>query len=249
MQQHFEKFVLLIAASLFGEFHAALHSGFTTCKTKDADFNSCLNKAIENGVKFIKNGLKEYNLRPLDPFKYPSMKIGVGAGAVNLEQNYKDITVTGFSGLTVLNANMDFDKKKLTFSTAVPLLTQKATYNIDGKILMLPVRGTGPSTLQLQNSFSNHTLDFQEQTKDGIVYYKPTKYTIKISTEHANFNFENLFDGNKLLGDNINKVVNQEWKLIFLDVRDGFQEAFGQIFLDYAKRIFEKVPMKEIFLE
>lgn len=61
------------------------------------------------------------------------------------------------------------------------------------------------------------------------------------------FNFENLFDGDKALGDNINHVVNDNWKDVFLDVKSSYEEAFAKIFFAIFSNFLAKVPISEIF--
>lgn len=62
------------------------------------------------------------------------------------------------------------------------------------------------------------------------------------------FNFENLFNGDKRLGDEINKVLNENWDSIYNDVRSSYDESFGLIFKDIANRIFNRVPFNDLFL-
>lgn len=47
--------------------------------------------------------------------------------------------------------SFDFDKKVATFDIIVPEVVLKSDYEINGKILLLPVYGKGLSTIQLSN--------------------------------------------------------------------------------------------------
>ncbi|XP_050316088.1 protein takeout-like [Anthonomus grandis grandis] len=235
---------VLIEESLQG-----LNSGFPTCKVNEPEFQACLDKAIEGGIKFLKKGLPGYNLAALEPFTLPSLQIGAGEGAVHLVQNYKDVMIHGFTDVIVNNSHVDLEKKTLSFSTFHPRLSQNSEYDINGKILVLPVRGKGPSFLTLENLFSNHVLQFDETQKDGKTYWVPKDYSLKMYPNHATYKFDNLFDGNKLLGDNINELINKEWMTIFEDVGQGYAAAYAKIFLSYAKKIFGKAPINEIFMK
>jgi hypothetical protein len=37
--------------------------------------------------------------------------------------------------------------------------------------------------------------------------------------------------------------------MLFKELQSSFEKAFGEVFLDYAKGIFDKVPYNRIFLE
>lgn len=63
------------------------------------------------------------------------------------------------------------------------------------------------------------------------------------------FKFDNLFNGDKKLGDEINKVLNENWESLFNDVKAGYDESFALIFKDLANRVFNRVPFNEIFID
>lgn len=58
----------------------------------------------------------------------------------------------------------------------------------------------------------------------------------------------NLFNGDKALGDNMNKFLNDNWNDIYTELKPSIEGAFGAIFEIYAKRILERVQFKNIFL-
>ncbi|PSN54018.1 hypothetical protein C0J52_10172 [Blattella germanica] len=49
--------------------------------------------------------------------------------------------------------------------------------------------------------------------------------------------------------DNTNKVLNENWKAFWEELRPSFEETFGAIFSQLAKKVFDKVPSQEIFLD
>jgi hypothetical protein len=50
-------------------------------------------------------------------------------------------------------------------------------------------------------------------------------------------------------GDNTNKVLNENWKEFFEELRPTLHDTFGSAFLKLANTLFHKVPENEIFLE
>lgn len=63
------------------------------------------------------------------------------------------------------------------------------------------------------------------------------------------FNYENLFDGNKLLGDNVNKVLNDEWEAVYKDVGRNYETSFARFCIRVTKAVFSNIPAKKLFLE
>lgn len=85
--------------------------------------------------------------------------------------------------------------------------------------------------------------------KKGKKYMKIVDYKVSIVPERMVFKFDNLFNGNQRLGDEINRVVNENWDAVFNDVKANYDESFGLIFKDLANRVFGRVPFDEIFLK
>ncbi|XP_066255887.1 protein takeout-like [Euwallacea similis] len=221
---------------------------FPTCKLQNSDFETCLSSAIEEAVRMAKNGLPEYNIPPIDPIKLPALSVAAGSGVVEVAQDYEDIIVFGFSNFKINESHVDLEKKSLEFWTIHPEIIQKAKYRVNGKILMLPVYGNGDCSLSIVNSYTRHLIKFEETKKGDSIYFTPTSYRVNMIPEHASYVFKNLFDGNKLLGDNINKAINQEWRALFDEVGAGYQKEYAELFLEFTKNVFEKHPVKDIFL-
>jgi len=49
-------------------------------------------------------------------------------------------------------------------------------------------------------------------------------------------------------GENVNNIINQNWELIFEEMKGPFEEAFGTVFQEITNRVFNKVPFDDVFL-
>ena len=99
------------------------------------------------------------------------------------------------------------------------------------------------------NTKINHTLIGEPFERKGKTFLKWVNYTVTLRPEIVQFNFANLFNGDNRLGDEINRVLNENWDAVFGDVRAGYEKSFGIIFQDLANRVFTRVPTKDIFLD
>ena len=59
--------------------------------------------------------------------------------------------------------------------------------------------------------------------------------------------FENLFNGDKALGDNMNLFLNENWQDILKELKPSISEALSQIFAALINAVFGKVPYNEIW--
>lgn len=61
--------------------------------------------------------------------------------------------------------------------------------------------------------------------------------------------FENLFNGDKLLGDNMNRFLNENWQDILNELKPSVVEAFASIISNIVNSVFSKVSYDDIFLK
>jgi hypothetical protein len=88
---------------------------------------------------------------------------------------------------------------------------------------------------------------FEEIPKDGKTYFKFSVTNFSLDPEVISFDFENLFNGDKTLGDNINKVLNDNSKEVFADVKDGYAKGIGLILEKILNSMFTKVSIEEAY--
>ena len=98
----------------------------------------------------------------------------------------------------------------------------------------------------LANTTLNADLKYEEVKKAHKTYANFVSSEVTADPGHVYFHFDNLFDGDKQLGDNINRLVNENWREVFDDVRDGYIEMLSRIFLQYLNNLFSKAPLEEL---
>lgn len=145
-----------------------------------------------------------------------------------------------------------------------PRITLQANYNLNGKILVLPIVGEGPCTLELSKIFIFFKFYFKNQffldnlkatltiigktvEKKGETYMKIVETKVSLNPEKVGFSFENLFNGDQQLGAAMNKVLNENDLLVFEDVKSGYEEFLAIVIQDIVNKIFEHVPFKSVF--
>ena len=91
------------------------------------------------------------------------------------------------------------------------------------------------------------TFNLEEQEKKGKKHYKVASQKFVLNPQLVKFKLENLFDGDKALGDNINQVLNDNWSEVLADVKPSYEEAFGKIFSSIFNNVLGKMSTTEIF--
>lgn len=50
-------------------------------------------------------------------------------------------------------------------------------------------------------------------------------------------------------GEQVNGFLNEDWQLFFDQIKGPASESFGSIFQQFSARVFNRVPVSDIFLD
>lgn len=156
----------------------------------------------------------------------------------------------------------------------MPKVTITGKYKIDGRVLVLPIQGEGNAHLVFDNA--NLVVKYKPKVieKNGKQYIQTDKFNLDFDTSRLHINLENLFNGDKALGDNMNQFLNevmfayfnhilnycnnpfflnfflnQNWRDILNELKPAITFAVEEILKGLINRIFLKIPYGDIFLK
>lgn len=84
-------------------------------------------------------------------------------------------------------------------------------------------------------------------TRNGKVYLKPENVKLSFTLSKMTFRLTNLFNGDKVLSDNTNLFLNENWKEVFTEIRKSVFTAFAQLAENVLNKIFAKIPYDDLF--
>ncbi|XP_044260586.1 protein takeout-like [Tribolium madens] len=225
--------------------NAKLPSTFKKCDVSKPDVDKCLSEAIKNGMEQLTTPIKNVGLPNMEPLEVPALVIGAGTGPVQFQQNYKNLKISGYTKINSLEAT--FKDNHLKIDAEFPEIKLVFEYEINGRILVLPISGKGPGSITMVKP--KFVIDFplQEYEKNGTKYYKIGKQSLSIEPQKMHFELENLFNGDKILAENVLQIMNDNWKEVYGDVQSSYEEAFGKIFKSIFDNFLTKVPKSDLF--
>lgn len=198
----------------------------------------------------MKDGLPEYGILPIDPLAVNSLSISQGDNSpINLKQEYKNVKILHISTSTMMKYRVDFNKFILRSEAITPVMEFLGDYTMDGRILLLPITGKGKSNITLTNLMTKHEMICEPFTKNGETYLRMKDYRIKLIPERMHIYLENLFNGDKTLSTTMNTFLNENWEIVFNELKSGYEDTFGYVFKDISNKLFSKVPMRKIFFD
>ncbi|KAJ9593916.1 hypothetical protein L9F63_014630 [Diploptera punctata] len=194
--------LLLLAAT--NNNAAKLPGDFPRCKLDDPKLNECMDKAITLALStYLSNGIPSLQLLPVDPLDIEHVDIQHGGDRpVGVKLSVNKAKLHGLKNTVTSNTKFDTEKRVINCIVAVKQLRLEGDYVLDGKILQLPLKGKGKCQLLVGPYKSRVVMGFETKTKKGEVYWNLNKFTIDMyDVENFHVNFENLFNGDKALGE------------------------------------------------
>ncbi|KAL9888502.1 protein takeout-like [Glossina fuscipes fuscipes] len=235
----------LLCASLKAEFP----NDPKPCNYGDSE---CIKKLFNYLVQEKKEGDSSINLLPIDPLIPEDIYITQGGdGPVQLNLTFSNSQILGLSK-AVAKEVIGFGKDLATKHEVIfkmPRVTLVGNYAISGKILIFPVQGEGTCNVTMVDPEFRISFKGIPEEKDGNTFMKLTNFRLHPETKRVIYQFDNLFNGDKVLGDTVNKFVNENWKEVFDELRVPFDKSFGAVFKHIIDEVFNKYPYAKYFNE
>ncbi|XP_030376611.1 protein takeout [Scaptodrosophila lebanonensis] len=240
--------VLLSTGQAFSQFNknskSRLPSFLKVCYRDDPELSTCARKSFESLEERLIEGIPELYIPPMEPLVVPEIKMDQDSGAIYLHSIYKNVKISGISKHT-LN-DLQIVPLKFTVSLTFPQLHMESDYNIKGKIMMMPLLGDGRCSVDLTNITMVTELHGQEYKKHGITHIKIADIKVKYEVDNVKMHLDNLFNGDKVLGQKMNDFLNENWKTLAEEVRPLMTKALVDILRASVDKLFDAFSYDEL---
>lgn len=86
------------------------------------------------------------------------------------------------------------------------------------------------------------------EVKNNQEYVRLVKIRTRMIIDNGSLNFENLFNGNKVLGDTVNQFINDNWPRVFPEFSRPLFDIFSSILKKFIQNVFDQFPLNEMFI-
>ncbi|XKL61296.1 hypothetical protein PGB90_008353 [Kerria lacca] len=223
---------------------------FHECRKNDPKFLQCFQTEIQNVLPSLNDGYPKFRIPPIDPFDLPGLEITKGNGAVAIDLNLQKVKISGLTSAQIQSLKVDVNKfegyAKLSFSKAINLVGQ---YTAKGKVQVLAINGKGPCNITLIDPIIElRDMKGEPVERNGVRYL--TLKNIKLNVIKVGkiiLQLDNLFQGNPELSRNLNVFLNENWELLYEELKPAFEEAIEAIVKDIVVKVLTKIPVDQVF--
>ncbi|KAK9874609.1 hypothetical protein WA026_005440 [Henosepilachna vigintioctopunctata] len=215
-----------------------------TCSKSQKDFEDCFVRNGNKAIPLVVRGDPDYNIPKLNPMEISSVEL---ISTPNLSVNLTNVKIRGLENMKLQKAKLLIEKSRYTHWLKGENIIVEGEYEANGQVMIMPIKGKGHFTTNLKNGIYEVTSITETYEKDGELHLKIVRSSIKYSFERITFNFENLFDGNKELGDKVNEFLNENWDILLVDFGPGISDTILKIYRSIFDAICLQIPMKYFF--
>ncbi|XP_015173973.1 PREDICTED: circadian clock-controlled protein-like [Polistes dominula] len=215
------------------------------CKRNDPNIVPCVTESVESLKPYLQKGVPEYNIPSLEPLLLKNLIATERAG---LRISAKDVEAYGASDFTITDLKTNFDKLEFDLKIKLPHLHIKGNYDINGRVLLLPIQGSGPMNgnfTQCTGSVKVRAGSTEEPNGDHRLFIED--FQMKITVGKGTLNLDNLFGGEKVLGDVINNAINSNFDAFLGEMQPLIEKALSDAFREIANGIISNFTYEQLF--
>ncbi|XP_031341413.1 uncharacterized protein LOC116169458 [Photinus pyralis] len=219
-----------------------LPDDFKVCDHFASDINECLGVAFASALKQLKNGIPAINASPIDPYRLSNMTIVRKDHAIG----FYDIDLYNFTTgkLDYIDTKITRDSFFAKMNISMPVITALADYTLKGKLFLFNIEAKGKGVLTMKNTEFTILMS-GPVIKDaaGAERFKLTTFESKIHPKSVTFNFGDLVPGQKMVTDQVNAVLTENWEILYKEVESELEKVSSEHLLDYSNNILQYVPV------
>ncbi|KAK9504241.1 hypothetical protein O3M35_010616 [Rhynocoris fuscipes] len=218
------------------------------CSRNDPNINTCVVEVGAPAIKTVAKGDPKYRIPVLDPLTVTELKIQEGTKQVGLQLVCKDCKLWGLQNIVFTKADVNWKDRKCQWDFTLDKLKVTGKYNVTGQVLLLPIVGNGDAEINLEDMKFSYIYDWTyEKKKNGYTYVIIGNSSLPFDVGKMTIKLENLFNGDPLLGGNMNRFLNEHWQEILKDLKPALSKAVSDLATNILTNMARLVPFDIMF--
>ncbi|XP_055374502.1 circadian clock-controlled protein daywake-like [Condylostylus longicornis] len=215
------------------------------CNKSDPYINVCIRNSFNHLKNYLPNGISELNVPPLEPLIIDELVMENNAGAIRVKAKFSSIIAKGASNYVVKEVRSDITKLRFDLSLGLPLVEVFGKYDVNGNVLLLPVRSNGNFWAEFGNVTTVARVYGVEKIKNGIKVLHIGKLAIDFSLKHVKLRVEDTINSGNILGEAINQFLNVNAQELVKEMKPAASRSIAKLFQKILNNAFSKIGMDD----
>ncbi|CAG9768268.1 unnamed protein product [Ceutorhynchus assimilis] len=215
-----------------------------TCARDDPNLTTCMISSVEELRPYLLKGVPEYNIPSLEPLVMTDFFADEAAGMKIVVSN---VSAWGCSDFFVRGLETNLDTLQFIVDVDIPKLRIEAHYHLDGKLLLVPVKGDGNLETNVTDVSARAELQGEIIEQNGSKFLTYSQVKLRVHVGGGSVRMENLFNGDKVLLSMLNDVVNRNFKVFLSELMPVIEKSLASVFQNTGNAIVEAFPFDQLF--
>ncbi|XP_034479904.1 uncharacterized protein LOC117785782 [Drosophila innubila] len=241
--------LLLVIVLLLAMCHwscARLPSSITPCARDDPQLERCIINAVYQVKPLLVHGdLGDgYRTPPLEPLQLDDIELG---GSSQFQAVFMDLVARGGSNFTIDRIIAKPEDISYDLWITLPRIIFSGRYFMRLNLLLIDIQGKGTMRGYCESAKAAVKMRGTRYLRNGLEYVKFTKMTMRIQFKDFKLQLDNLFNGNGVLGEAGNALINDNQDLYLNEIVPGLERGLSKKFLAVANEILASATFDEMF--
>jgi hypothetical protein len=219
------------------------------CKRSDPHVARCIRESVEILKPRLKSGIPEINVPSLEPLRIDEIAIFRGEPPSNLKAFLRNIDVHGASDFQITKLKLNIDKNTYRLGVRFPKMTMVGDYDIDARLLVVPIKGSGKFTADITDIDGQGVLKAEIIQHTGHRQLNFTSFDFAIKIGDYNIHLDNLFNGDEVLSKAASEILHENKGELIQGALPFIQRKAAEILLEAARKITDDLDYDKVFPE
>ncbi|KAL4089576.1 hypothetical protein QTP88_024590 [Uroleucon formosanum] len=215
------------------------------CIRNDPKLNECLAAEINHLRPYLKEGIDEIELPPVEPFRMDSLSLAITGGSNGYKITLRDIDLFGASNFSIqkvlLRPNAPFEGK-----VRIPKMTMDAKYASTGVLLVLPANGNGSFHADLGDVTATVKGIVSTYYKDTEKYYNLDFLDVDLAIKKA-YMVVSKVNNNRIIVEATNLFLRENGQEVLQVMMPQLRTKLAAIFKAIVNQLLTHVPADTFF--
>nr|XP_023017121.1 circadian clock-controlled protein-like [Leptinotarsa decemlineata] len=215
------------------------------CLKADPEINKCLVKTFNHLRPYLKEGIKDIDVPSLDPLTIDNLIMENGRGPFRIRAAFYNISTNGASNYSVGNIKTDLDNYVIEFGIHLPRLECKGKYDVNGNVLLFPVRSKGDFwAIFLDVNGAAKIFGKEFRNEKDVRFMKIDKMVVDFEMKKSRFRIKDIINHGNIIGEAMNQFLNNNADEIIAEMKPAANAAIAKHFKGFLNGAFVKLPLK-----
>ncbi|KFB38976.1 hypothetical protein ZHAS_00006505 [Anopheles sinensis] len=239
-------FTALVLIVYLGGSFGAFPPSIKICSRNDPELSRCFVESINDLKPRLATGKisDDFQIPPMEPLALSNVNMDRGA---EFKATFSELLVSGASQFRIDNLKANLETLVFDFNLFLPKLSFKGKYNLNIKLLLLNIAGTGDLKGVFENSHARVKVLWEKYIKNGKEYLRIKKLLVRIQIENGQFDMKDLFRKDPVLSQVGNQFINENSRLFLDELTPGLERSLAETFKAMANEIMQRATFDESF--